>query len=44
MHNKAFGRRLAFGFTLIISAQNNFLLLLKCFITKALEALEYKPF
>ena len=37
MHRDAFKRRLAFTFTVIILAQNNFLLLLKPFITTAVE-------
>ena len=37
MHSNAFKRRLAFSFTVIISALNNFLLLLKT------KVLEYKP-
>ena len=37
MYSDAFKRRPAFSFTVIILASNNFLLLLKSFITKALE-------
>ena len=37
MRNDAFKRRLAFSFTVIILAQNNFLLLVKPFITTVLE-------
>ena len=37
MRSDAFKRSLAFSFTVIISAENNFLLLLKPFITTALE-------
>ena len=36
MHSDTFKRRLAFGFTVIVSAQNNFLLLFNIY------ALEYK--
>ena len=37
MHSYAFKRRSAFSFAYIILAQNNFLLLLKSFITMALK-------
>ena len=37
MRNNTFKRRLTFSFTVVISAQNNFLLLVKPFITTALK-------